>query len=129
MPLSMFTMKTERVNSSERMATRPSPTTMESNAMSTGTRPATTAPKTRMSTTSAAGRPKKSSPCSRSRCDSVEKSFPTVCSPVTATSKSGDRSARSTIATIGLMSESPPTRIRISAACRSFDTGPPAPDR
>ena len=60
-------MKTESVNPSEITATRPSATTIDRIAISTGTSPATSAPKTSTSTTSAAGSPKASSPFSRSR--------------------------------------------------------------
>ena len=86
-------MNTERPNSSESSATRPRPTRIERIAISTGTSPATTAPKTRRSTTSAAGSPNSSSPCSRSLWDSVLKSFATVWSPVIATANPGVRLA------------------------------------
>ena len=53
-------------------------------AISTGTSPANTAPKTSTSTMSAAGSPKASSPVSRSSCDCLPKSWFAVWSPVIA---------------------------------------------
>ena len=45
-PVSMFTMKTERLNSSESSVTSPIPTMIATIAINTGTSPATTAPNT-----------------------------------------------------------------------------------
>ena len=67
-------MKTESENPSEMSATSPSATMIERIAISTGTSPAKTAPKTSTRTMSAAGRPKASSPFSRSVCDCLPKS-------------------------------------------------------
>ncbi len=83
----MFTMNTDRLNSSESSATRPRPTRIESSAITTGTNPATRAPKTSTSTIIAAGRPKASSPFWRSLCEMLAKSLLTVWSPVIATAK------------------------------------------
>jgi len=70
----MFTMNVESVNSSETIATKPSATMIETIAVRSGTRPATTAPKTRRRTMSAAGSPSASSPPSRSFCACCPKS-------------------------------------------------------
>jgi hypothetical protein len=75
MPVSMFTMNTERLKASDSTATMPSPTTIDTSAIATGTRPATTEPNTSTSTISAAGNPKAISPCSRSVCESLLKSI------------------------------------------------------
>jgi hypothetical protein len=74
MPVSMFTMNTDRLNASDSTATTPSPTMIDISAIATGTRPATIDPNTSTSTSSAAGRPNASSPCSRSLCESELKS-------------------------------------------------------
>ena len=81
----MLTMKVERWNSSPTSVAIPSPTRIDSSAMSIGISPATTAPKTSRRTTIEIGRPKSSSPCRRSLVARVVKSLPTVWSPVTAT--------------------------------------------
>ena len=80
-------MKTESENPREMSATSPSATMIERIAISTGTTPATTAPKTRTRTISAAGRPNASSPVSRSFCDCWPKSWFAVWSPVMPTWK------------------------------------------
>ena len=59
---------------SEMIATSPSATMIDRIAISTGTSPANTAPKTSTRTISAAGRPNASSPVSRSFCDCLPKS-------------------------------------------------------
>jgi hypothetical protein len=70
MPVSMLMMKTERLNGCDSTATKPSATTIEMIAISSGTSPATIAPNTRIRITSAAGTPNLSSPDLRSCCDS-----------------------------------------------------------
>ncbi len=74
MPVSMFTTKIESSNTVVTRATSPSATTIESNASSTGTSPATTEPKTSTRITSAAGRPNWNSPVLRSSSERVLKS-------------------------------------------------------
>ena len=78
MPVIMLTMKIERWNSSPTRVAIPSPTMIDTNAMSTGISPATTAPNTSKRTTIAIGRPKSSSPCRRSLVARVVKSLSTV---------------------------------------------------
>jgi len=75
MPVSMFTMNTDRLNTSDSNATMPSPTRIDTSAIATGTSPATREPNTSTSTISAAGSPNAISPCSRSLCESLLKSF------------------------------------------------------
>ena len=84
MPISMFWVKTERSYACARSATSASATTIEAIASMSGTRPATTAPKTSSRTTSASGAPKKSSPFFRSSSDAASSSASAVRSPVTA---------------------------------------------
>ena len=70
-----------------------------------GTSEATTAPNTSSRTTSAAGRPKKSSPSFRSLFESSRKSLSAVNSPVIVTSN-GPASARSTTTSTSLIPSS-----------------------
>ncbi len=92
-PVSMLMTKTESSNCCATTAVSPSATTIETIAMSSGTSPATTAPKTSSRMMSAAGRPNFSSPFSRSSCESRLKSWSSVCSPVTATANAPSSSA------------------------------------
>ena len=124
----MLTMKVERWNSSPTNVAIPSPTRIESSAMSTGISPATTAPNTSKRTTIAIGRPKSSSPCRRSLVAKVLKSLSTVWSPVTATENPPLPFADWTACTTGLMSASVAALSEIKAACRLSDTsGLPEP--
>ena len=86
MPESMLTTKNETSQTWPTSATSASAKTIETIASRIGTNDATTAPKTSSSTTSAAGRPKKSSPSFRSLLESVRKSSSAVNSPVIDTS-------------------------------------------
>jgi hypothetical protein len=70
----MLVVKIDSSNSWVSRATRPSAVTIATNAISTGTRPATIAPNTSSRMSKAAGRPNRSSPLSRSRSDSWLKS-------------------------------------------------------
>ena len=95
MPVSMLTTKMERSNAWPTSAVRARATTMATSASMSGTRPATTAPKTTSRMTMAVGMPKKNSPTRRSCSDSAMKSRSAVHSPVISTSKVAS-SARST---------------------------------
>ena len=66
MPVSMFTTKIESSHSWATSAVSPSATRIDTIARTIGRSPATTAPKTSRRTISAAGRPKRNSPSSRS---------------------------------------------------------------
>src|SRR5262249_61822361 len=68
----MLITNTERLNACASTATRPSATAIEGSVITSGTRPATTAPNTSSSTISAAGRPTRSSACCRSLCPESE---------------------------------------------------------
>ncbi len=92
----MFTTKIDRSNGWASSAVRPSATTIETIAISSGTSPATTAPKTSRRMISAAGSPNCSSPFSRSSCERRLKSWSSVWSPVTETEKASSSSAAST---------------------------------
>src|SRR5881392_3347832 len=87
MPVSMFTTKTDSVNASATSAHSPSATTIATIAITSGTRPATTVPNTRIRTTSAAGRPMRNSPDLRSCWERRLKSWSSVPSPVITTEK------------------------------------------
>jgi hypothetical protein len=119
----MFTTKKESSDSSPTSAVRASATTIETSASTTGTRPATTVPKTRTRMISAPGRPKYSSPSSRSRCERSVKSRSMVSSPVTAASNAASASARRTasITSSIVSSGTPPSWIGIRTAWRSAD--------
>ena len=78
MPVIMFTAKTDRLNSWATTVAIPSPTAIDTRAMSTGISPAATAPNTSSRTTIEAGRPNSISPRRRSLEDSELKSLPTV---------------------------------------------------
>ena len=86
MPESMLTTKNETSQTWPTSATSASAKTIETIASRIGTNDATTAPKTSSSTTSAAGRPKKSSPSFRSLLERLRKSSSAVNSPVIETS-------------------------------------------
>ena len=72
-------MKIERSNACERSATRPSAARIETSAISSGTRPATTAPKTSSRTINAAGSPNLQLAVLRSRSESWLKSWSRAC--------------------------------------------------
>ena len=120
MPVSMFTRKIESSNCCARSAESPSATTIETIAISSGTSPATTAPKTSRRMMSAAGRPNLSSPFSRSSWESRLKSWSSVSSPVTATAKAPS-SRPSTCSTSVSVSPSE-SATGTSVACRSSET-------
>ena len=120
MPVSMFTKKTESENASARIAHSPSATTIATIAITSGISPATTAPKTRIRITSAAGRPNWSSPVLRSCWERSLKSWSSVPSPVITTAKPSSPSLRWTKLKSG--STSALRWIPISVACRSRET-------
>ena len=93
----MFTTKIESSHSWATSAVSPSATMIETIASTIGSAAATTAPKTSRSTRSAAGRPKRSSPFSRSLCETSLKSRLVVNSPVTATANPSRPSASCTV--------------------------------
>ena len=76
--MSMLTRKTESSNCCARSALSPSATTIATIAISSGTSPATTAPKTSRRMMSAAGSPNLSSPFSRSSWERRLKSWSSV---------------------------------------------------
>ena len=127
MPVIMLMMKVDRWNSSPTSVAIPSPTTIESSAMSIGISPATTAPNTSKRTTIEIGRPKSSSPFRRSLVDKLVKSLPTVWTPVTATENPPLPFADSTALTTGFMSASVAAFSEIKAAWRLGDSGLPEP--
>jgi hypothetical protein len=86
-------------NTCPTMATRPSPTTIEIIAISSGIDAPTTVPRTSSKTINAAGRPNCSSPVLRSDSETLEKSRPAVCSPVMCTANPERPSARCTTPT------------------------------
>ena len=122
MPVSMFTTKIERLNACASRATSPSATTIDGSVIISGMSPATTDPKTRSRTISAAGRPIRSSPCWRSLSESALKSRSIVFWPVTEASNPGSASARSTAATTWSMPESDASTNCTIVARRSCET-------
>ena len=125
MPESMLTTKNETSQIWPTTATSASAKTIETIASKTGTSDATTAPKTINSTTSAAGRPKYSSPSFRSLFERERKSSSAVNSPVIVTSY-GRRSASLTTSITSLIpsSASLPIPIVIAVESRSGETRP-----
>jgi hypothetical protein len=119
----MLTTKNETSHTWPTTATSASATRIATIASRMGITDETTAPKTKSSTTSAAGSPKKSSPSFRSLLESERKSSSAVNSPVTVTS-SGPRSARWTTAITSLIPSSAfrPMPIVITAASRSGES-------
>ena len=92
----MFTTNTESENASATSAQRPSATMIAISAITSGIRPATTAPNTSSRMMNAAGRPNSSSPDLRSCCESPLKSWSSVPWPVMTTVKPPCPSSRST---------------------------------
>ena len=129
MPVIMLMMKIERWNSSPTSVAIPSPTMIDTSAMSIGINPATTAPNTSKRTTIEIGRPKSSSPFRRSLVDKVLKSLPTVWTPVTATENPPLPFADWTACTTGLMSVSVAALSGIRAACPLGPTPAGCPSR
>ncbi len=122
MPVSMFTMKIESSKLCERIATSPSAARIENIAISSGTTPATTAPKTSSRMIRAAGSPNWSSPSWRSRSESRLKSWSSTRLPATATAKSGSRSVSSTISITMPAASSLTMFSSRSVACPSSET-------
>ena len=91
-------------------------------AISSGTSPATTVPKTSRRMISAAGRPNFSSPFWRSLSESLLESWSRVSLPVIPTSKSGSASACTTAAMTSGARSSLWMKIGISVAWRSAET-------
>ena len=119
----MLTTKNETSHTCPTIATSASATTMATIASRIGTNDATTAPKTKSSTTSAAGSPKKSSPSFRSLFESVRKSSSAVNSPVIVTSSGPPSACRTTsITSVIPSSASGPIPIVIAAASRSGES-------
>src|SRR5215218_50258 len=120
MPLIMFTTKIERSVTWPTIAVSPIATRIETIAIATGIRAATTAPKTSSRITIATGRPKASSPFSRSCCESSSKSSFTISSPVTVTRKSRSSACERTTCSSG--ETSPISVSGIATAWRSAET-------
>jgi hypothetical protein len=123
----MLTTKIERLKAWARTATKPSATTIDGSAISSGTSPATTVPNTSSRMIRAAGRPNWSSPDWRSSSESLLKSWFAVRAPVTVTANAGLASACCTEEITSSMPELDSSGIAngIIAAWRSFETSEP----
>ena len=122
--MSMLTRKTESSNCCARSALSPSATRIETIAISSGTSPATTAPKTRRRMMSAAGSPNLSSPFSRSSWERRLKSWSSVSVPVTETANAPSSSIASTFSTSASVSSSSMSATGTIVAWRSSETSP-----
>ena len=123
----MFTTKNETSNAWPTIAVKATAITIDSSPSSTGTRPATTAPKTSTRMISAAGSPINSSPFCRSSSESFSKSASAVREPVIETWKPSCPSSDFTRSTSGATSS-----LRITSgtivAWRSFETSDSSSD-